>query len=59
MKQSYTPIPEFDLDEIKEEIRVNHAERLKFVRYYAKWVRDHPNKEVFRQQKELIDGQMR
>jgi len=57
MKWKHTPIPEIDLDEIREDVRVNRAERLAFARFYAEWVRDHPNEQVFRQQKDLIDGQ--
>ena len=59
MKRKFTPIPHIDLDEIDEDIRRNREERLKFVKFYAEWVKDHSNAEVFRQQKELIDEQLK
>jgi hypothetical protein len=36
----------------------NRKERLEFVRYWAKYVREHSDKEWSRQQKVIIDSQM-
>jgi len=35
----------------------NRQERLRFVRFWAKYVREHPDKEWSKQQKDLIDSQ--
>ena len=59
MSRKFTPIPDIDLDEIDEDIRRNREERLKFVKFYAEWVRDHSSAVVFRQQKEIIHEQLR
>lgn len=36
----------------------NREERMEFVRFWAEYVREHPDKEWSEQQKDLIDSQM-
>jgi hypothetical protein len=48
-----------DLEEIKEFKRKNAEERLKFIRYWAKWVKTHPDKEWSKAQNVIINSQIR
>jgi hypothetical protein len=57
MPSKLGPVPDIDLEELEQFRKRNREERLKFVRWYAEWVKTHSNKEWSQQQKELIDGQ--
>ena len=40
-----------------EQNRLNQEDRIWFVKYWAEYVRTHPDKDWSKQQKELIDAQ--
>ncbi len=44
-----------DVEEMKESIRKNNEERLKFIDLYVEWLKKTPNKEWSKQQKKVID----
>jgi hypothetical protein len=54
MSDSETP----DLDELEAKHERNRQQRLEFVKFWAEYVRTHPDEEWARQQKTLIDGQV-
>jgi len=47
-----------DFDKLDEKIRKNREDRIAFVRWWAEYVKNHPEK-AFAQQKSLIDSQMK
>jgi len=47
-----------DLKKIKKEKERNFKERLKFIKYWANYIKTHPDKEWSSQQRELIDSQV-
>ena len=47
-----------DLEELKKEKQKNFEERMKFIDFWADYVKKHSDKEWSAQQKILIDGQM-
>jgi len=50
-------LEEADLVELRKEKRKNFRERLKFIKYWANYIKTHPDREWSKQQKELIDSQ--
>lgn len=44
------------LKELEESKKQNFASNMKFIEFYAEWVRRKSNKEWSREQKRLIDG---
>ncbi|MDP6157051.1 MAG: hypothetical protein QGH39_00750 [Candidatus Thermoplasmatota archaeon] len=45
-----------NLEEIREDLERNRKERLKFIIWYAQWVRRTPNSVWSKQQKEMIES---
>lgn len=54
MSDSGTP----DLDALDAKHERNRQQRLEFVKFWAEYVRTHPDEEWARQQKVVIDGQI-
>lgn len=52
-------LPEIDLKELAEEMDRNRRQRLDFVRQYAAWLKQTPNKKWSSQQNLLLDKQPR
>lgn len=55
MGRDFTPVPEIDLEEVERDIQKNREERLKFVRMYAEWLKNQPNKVWSKQQNIIIN----
>ena len=45
------------LEELKEEKRKNFKERIWFIKYWANYIKTHPDEEWSKHQKRLIDAQ--
>ena len=48
-------LPEIDLKELKKQHKRNFEQRLKFIDFYANWVKSQPNKKWSSQQKNVIN----
>lgn len=48
-------IPDIDLEELKKRKERNFEERIKFIEWYAEWLKKTPNKVWSKQQKSIID----
>lgn len=49
---------ETNTEELNEEIDKNFQDRLDFIKFWAKYVKTHPDKEWSKQQNVVIDSQM-
>jgi len=52
-------LPKIDIKEVKMERERNFREKLKFISWYANWVKKTPNKKWSSLQKKLIDSQLK
>ncbi len=52
-------VPEIYLKELEENKKRNFESRLKFIENYVEWLKKTPNKEWSKQQKKLIDSQLK
>lgn len=48
----------FDLNELKKEREKNFQERLKFVRFWARYIKEHSDKDWSKQQNIIINSQI-
>lgn len=46
------------MEQLKQDLQKNQAERMKFVEYWAEYVRTHPDKDWGKQQAILINSQL-